>query len=526
MNIRIEPNALYYGDCLDIMANFPDQYVDLICLDPPFNSNRKYNNIFKNSGLNITPQIKAFDDIWVWDEASAQRVEEVKNAVANPASKVIQAFELFIPESKMLSYTSYMAQRLFEMHRVLKTSGTIYLHCDQTASHYLKLIMDAIFGLDNFRNEIIWHYDGPQRPSKKNYGKKHDVILRYAKSKKFFADPDEIIPLRKLAKIELEEYKQTEDGRYYYDTPTGDYTQASIERLDQEGRIRWTKNGKPRVMYFLEEDENGDIYRKKQRHDVWSDIPSLGQLGDIPEKLGYPTQKPLSLYERLIKASSKTGDLVLDPFCGCGTTIDASRKLNRDVIGIDLLPFALRLINQHRIIRYESERLSVYGVPVDMETAVLLAETDAYKFQDWAISLIEGLAANPRKSGEGGIDGYGMFQHKPDNMDKKAIVVQVTGSPGSQLAKFDRLQTTIRTNNAAMGILITRNAQTARKNWKHDLEPIQMGLTTYDPIQCFSIEEYYRHGERWDKLLNLPPLANPWTGKPMQKTLFEAAQAD
>ena len=526
MNIRIEPNALYYGDCLEIIKNFHETgiKVDLICLDPPFNSNRRYNNIFKNSGLNITPQIKAFDDIWVWDEASAQRVEEVKNAVANPASKVIQAFELFIPESKMLSYTSYMAQRLFEMHRILKTTGTIYLHCDQTASHYLKLIVDAIFGSGNFRNEIIWHYDGPQRPSERNYGKKHDVILRYTKSDKFFADPEEIKPLRKLDKIELAEYKQTEDGRYYYDTPKGDYTDTSIKRLDEEGRIHWTKNGNPRVLHYLKEDEEGNIYRQKQRHDVWSDIPSLGQLGDIPEKLGYPTQKPFSLYERLIKASSKTGDLVLDPFCGCGTTIEAARKLNRNVIGIDLLPFALRLINQHRIVKNGLERLRMYGVPVDMETAVHLAETDPYKFQDWAISLIEGLAANPKKSGEGGIDGYGMFQHKPDNMDKKAIVVQVTGSPGSQLAKFERLQTTIRNNNAAMGILITRNAQTARKNWKHDLEPVQMGVTTYEPIQCFSIEEYYRDGERWDGCLNLPSLANPWTGKPMQTTLFEEVQ--
>ena len=173
MNIQIEPNALYYGDCLEIMQNFHETgiKVDLICLDPPFNSNRRYNNIFRNSGLNIKPQIKAFDDIWMWDDKSAKRVEEVKNASANPASKVIQAFELIIPESKMLSYTSYMAQRLFEMHRILKTTGTIYLHCDQYASHYLKLIMDAIFKIRNFRNEIIWHYDGPPKTQQKKLWK-------------------------------------------------------------------------------------------------------------------------------------------------------------------------------------------------------------------------------------------------------------------------------------------------------------------------------------------------------------------
>ena len=154
MNLPIEPNALYYGDCLNIMRNFPDDYVDLICLDPPFNSNRRYNNIFKNSGLSIEPQVKAFDDIWVWDEASTLRVEELKNASANPASRVIAGFEHFIPESQMLSYTSYMAQRLFEMHRILKPTGSIYLHCDPTASHYLKCVMDAIFGEKNLEMRL------------------------------------------------------------------------------------------------------------------------------------------------------------------------------------------------------------------------------------------------------------------------------------------------------------------------------------------------------------------------------------
>ena len=181
MNIRFEPDTLYYGDCLDIMSDFPDSCVDLICLDPPFNSNQKYNSIFKNSGLRIDPQIKAFDDIWLWDDESAQRVERLKNAIANPASKVIRAFEGFIPRSKMLSYTSYMAERLFVMHRILKNTGSIYLHCDPYASHYLKIIMDAIFDEKNFRNEIIWSYR--RWPVKGNdFQRMHDIILRYSKS--------------------------------------------------------------------------------------------------------------------------------------------------------------------------------------------------------------------------------------------------------------------------------------------------------------------------------------------------------
>ena len=479
MNLPIHPNALYYGDCLDIMRNFPDDYVDLICLDPPFNSNRRYNNIFKNSGLSIEPQVKAFDDIWAWDETSAQRVEELKNAAANPASKVITGFEHFIPESQMLSYTSYMAQRLFEMHRILKPTGSIYLHCDPTASHYLKCVMDAIFGEKSFRNEIVWHYYNIASVSKKNFGRKHDIIFYYSLGKKWVFNENEM---------------------------RDPYVEDS----------NWVKSS---------QSYGDDRYKPhpdgKRMHDVWR-LPTINNMAK--ERLGYPTQKPLALYERIIKASTDKGHLVLDPFCGCGTTIEAARKLNRDAIGIDILPFALRLINKHRLIENGHERFPIYGVPVDMETATQLAYSDPFKFQDWAVSLIDGFAANPKKTGDDGIDGFGMILHKPDNMDKKAIVVQVTGAAGSQRAKFDRLQTTIRTHNAAMGILITRDTQTARKNWKHDLAPIRMGTTTYEPIQCFSIEEYYKHNERWETFLNLPPLANPWTGKPMQKTLFEVAE--
>ena len=256
----------------------------------------------------------------------------------------------------------------------------------------------------------------------------------------------------------------------------------------------------------------------QQLDTVW-DIPIINS--QAKECLGYPTQKPLSLYERIIKASSNPGDLVIDPLCGCGTTIEAARKNNRNAIGIDILPFALQLINRERIIPNGIPEMPIHGVPVDMPTAEQLAKTEPFKFQDWAISLIDGLASNAQKVGDDGIDGFGMLHNKPDNMDKQGIVVQVTGASGSQRAKFDRLQTTIRNNNAAMGILITLNTQNARRTWKHTLDPIQMGETRYDPIQCFSIEEYYEQGQRWEPLLKLPSLANPWTGKEMQRTLFD-----
>ena len=472
MNIRFAPNTLYYGDCLDIMADFEDRCIDLICLDPPFNSNEKYNKVFKDSGLLIDPQIKAFDDVWLWNDTSAERVARVKNAIANPASRVIAGFEGFIPQSKMLSYTSYMAERLFIMHRILKETGSIYLHCDPYASHYLKLIMDAIFGEKNYRNEIVWCYHSGGA-STKQFPKKHDILLLYGKN----------------AVIS------------YHNAPRG------IPYRD-----------------FYAYDKDGDIQTDKGYHPDGKMIPDwweISQLSSVSnERLGYPTQKPLELYERIIKASSNPGDCVLDPFAGCGTTIEAAKKNGRDVIGIDILPFALRLINRYRLAPNGIPPLPIMGVPVDIGTARQLARNDPFKFQDWTISLIDGLASNPQKIGDDGIDGFGAFLNTPDNMDRKAILVQVTGASGSQKAKFDRLHANIRNENAAMGILITLDAQTARHNWKHTLDPIRMGETTYVPIQCFSIEEYYRNNERWDRILRLPPLANPWTGKHMQQGIL------
>ena len=480
MNTPFAPNTLYYGDCLDIMSGFPDGHIDLICLDPPFNSDEKYNKVFKDSGLRIDPQIKAFDDVWLWDTTSAERVERVKNAVANPASKVIAGFEGFIPRSKMLSYTSYMAERLFMMHRILKDTGSIYLHCDPYASHYLKLVMDAIFGEKNFRNEIVWCYTGPSN-TKRWFPRKHDILLFYAKSNHIFNCDEVRIP----------------------------YAESTIKRSKYGGN-----------------PSGGMQFKSRQTHpsggkipeDWWNDIYPIKHYRN--ENLHYPTQKPLALYERIIKASSNPGDLVLDPFAGCGTTIEAAKKNGRDVIGIDILPFALRLINRYRLAPNGITPLPIEGVPVDMDTARQLARTAPFKFQDWTISLIDGLASNPQKVGDDGIDGFGMFLNTPDNMERKAIIVQVTGAAGSQKAKFDRLHANIRNENAAMGILITLNKQTAQRNWKHTLEPIRMGETTYAPIQCFSVEEYYRNNKRWDRILTLPALANPWTGKHMQQEIL------
>ena len=465
-HITAEPNKLYYGDCLDVMSKFPENYIDLICLDPPFNSNEKYSSIFKGSGMNIEPQVKAFDDTWTWNDTAAERVENVKSASFNPARKVIAAFETFIPHSKMLAYTSYMAERLFQMWHILKDTGSIYLHCDPYASHYLKLIMDAIFGQKNFRNEIVWCYTGPGGRNPRQFNRQHQTLFWYSKGTEWTFNKEEIgIP-------------------YKGGAPHGGSGWNREGETLEEWRKRKAKEGK--------------------NPETWWQIPKVN-------KPKYPTEKPIPLYDRIIKASSNPDDIVLDPFCGCGTTIVAAKQNGRRVIGIDILPFALDVVNNESLKLAGLSPLPVEGIPVDIKTAEQLAETDkrGVKFQDWAISLVDGLASNPQKVGDEGADGFGMFAYKPTNMDKKGIIVQVTAASGSQNAKFDKLQNDVRKHNAAMGILITKDEQIARHRWHVNLPRIQMGDTFYEPMQCLSIAEYYRNGKRYSPSVKFTTVDEP-----------------
>lgn len=243
------------------------------------------------------------------------------------------------------SYLAYMAARILEMRRVLAPTGSLYLHCDPTMSHYLKLVLDAIFGRRNFRNEIIWHYDGPQRTSRKDFSRKHDTILRYSLGEKYTAQRSGLKSKRVLSEAELKKCRRTEDGRYFYDLPKGDYTDESIRRLEGEGRIYRTATGNPRVMFFLDRDDAGNVVREKQLHDVWGDVFSLGHVGGN-EKVGYPTQKPLALLERIVAASVPPAGVVLDPFCGCATACIAAERLHRQWVGIDISPKAADLVRQ------------------------------------------------------------------------------------------------------------------------------------------------------------------------------------
>ena len=472
-------NKLYYGDNLDVLRNreyFPDDCVDLIYLDPPFNSNRSYNVLFKSEGGADSPaQITAFEDTWHWGETAETTYDDLIVHAPNQVSTAIEAMMNLIQRNQMMAYLVMMTARLVELHRVLKPTGSLYLHCDPTASHYLKIVLDAIFDAEHYRNEIIWHYDGPQRPSRRNFGAKHDVIFRYSKTENFFADEKNIIPESMLTDSELKKYKQDDEGRYFYDTPPGDYTDQSIQRLDQEGRIRRTKSGKPRVKHFLRSDSQGRVYRRKQLHDVWHDIPSIGHAGG-KERLSYPTQKPLKLLERIILASSRERAIVLDPFCGCGTAVAAAHKLNRRWIGIDITHLAISLQKYRLADMFElvsGKDYEVIGEPTTVEGARSLAQDSAndgrYQFEWWALSLLQAKpvggkkgSRKGRKGADQGIDGIISFFDEDDKGRKKPRKALVQVKSGAVKSGDIRdLKGAVEREKAAIGVFITLEKPTA-----------------------------------------------------------------
>ena len=354
------PNKLYFGDCLDVMReDVPDESVDLIYLDPPFNSKRLYNAFIGGA------QWVAFDDTWRWSEA----VDDFHEVAASPSySGMIEGLRQIVGEGAELAYLSYMANRLIECHRVLKPTGSIYLHCDPTMSHYLKIVMDAIFEQRNFRNEIVWAYRGGGSP-RKDFGRRHDVILRYTVSSKYTFNRDPIrIP----------------------------YQAEGINRTDASmwGRHRGvSKIYKPHRLGKVPED--------------WWPINVLNS--NSPERTGYPTQKPLSLLDRILKASSNEGDVVLDPFCGCGTTVHAAQALGRRWIGIDICVNACKVIENRLSSHFDSlwDNIEFIGMPKTIDDAKTLASLDKFRFERWAASLVDGMESNTRQRGDKGIDGRG-----------------------------------------------------------------------------------------------------------------------
>ena len=475
------PNTLYFGDNLDILReHVPDESVDLLYLDPPFNSNATYNVLFKEaSGEGSAAQIHAFDDTWHWNIESERAYRDVVQNGPKKLGDLLGAMRSFLGQNDMMAYLTMMAHRMVELHRVLKPTGSIYLHCDPTASHYLKLLMDAVFGPTNYRSEIVWkrttaHNDS--RQGSRRFGRVHDVLLYFSRESNFTWN-QQYQPYEQEYIDRYYKYVDEDGRRYWRDNltaakPGGDtryewkgktpppgrywaYSKANMERMEAEGRIVYSSTGTPMFKRYLDQMPGLSV------QDIWSDIRPLGGLGSKrEERLGYPTQKPEALLERIIQASSNEGDLVLDPFCGCGTAVVVAERLGRRWIGIDVTHLAISLMKS-RLRDTFGTQLSEYdvvGVPQDLESARALAtesEHDGrYQFEYWALGLVDARPGNDRRRGaDAGVDGYINF-FDDESGNAKTVLVQVK-SGHVQRNIIATLKGDMEREKAEMGLLVT-----------------------------------------------------------------------
>lgn len=468
--------ALYFGDNLDILrSEIKSESVDLVYLDPPFNSKRDYNLLFKTPKGHVSDaQITAFDDTWHWGEQAEREFDELLHQGNTDVAEMIQALRRFLKESDVMAYLVMMTNRLLELHRVLKLTGSLYLHCDPTASHYLKIVLDTIFGATNFRNEIIWKRRTGSSSAvhqSNKFGVCTDSIFFYAKTDKVSLHPQYNMEAEGYQEYVEKFFKFTdENGRVYrladlsnpaprpnlmyeykgYKPPANGWaiSKEKMEQWDKEGRLYFPKdkNGRIQRKRFLDE------LKGKPVQSLWDDIEPIG--AQAAERLGYPTQKPLALLERIIQASSNKGDIVLDPFCGCGTAVHAAQKLERDWIGIDITHLAISLIEKRMKDAFPNISFQVHGTPKDLDGAKELASRDKYQFQWWACSLVNAQPYQGKKKGsDGGIDGLIFFQD--DETGAKKIIVSVKGGEHVSVTMVKDLIATVEREKAAIGLFIT-----------------------------------------------------------------------
>lgn len=445
----IETNVLYYGDNLPILRKYiPDNSIDLIYLDPPFNSKATYNILFKEpTGEPSKAQVEAFEDTWHWTIETEKTFQEIVATAPANVVNLMKALREAIHENDMMAYLTMMCIRLLELKRVLKDTGSIYLHCDPTASHYLKIIMDAIFGFENFRNEIVYCFSGGGIP-KKDFPRKHQIILRYTKNAE-------------------------------------EYNKRGTFNIEYRQYGEWTKKHKPRHS-LTSGGKELDMERGTPINDWWSDLKRLTSYQR--EWLGYPTQKPESLLERIIKAGSNEEDIILDPFCGCGTALVAAHRLNRRWIGIDITHLAISLMKWRLKNNFPDIEFKVIGEPVDLSGAKELAKQNRYQFQWWALSLIGARPyGNKKKGADTGIDGYYYFND--GGATKKAIVSVKSGNV--TVSQVRDLNAVVERERASMGFFITLEQPTkpmyeeaVKKGFYKD----SLG-NKYPKVQILTIEE-------------------------------------
>jgi site-specific DNA-methyltransferase (adenine-specific) len=509
----ITENTLFYGDNLTILRDHViDECVDLIYLDPPFNSNRNYNVLFKDEhGLDSEAQIRVFEDTWHWTVATEHAYYHLITHGSDTIASMMTALRSFIGTNQMMAYLVMMASRLVELHRVLKPTGSLYLHCDPTASHYLKILLDALFGPRSFRSEIVWKrtsaHNDPNR-----YGANIDMVLYYTKSSTWTwnqlyvpHDPAYLTRFR----------HHDPDGRCWTDADLtakglsgGGYEyeykgvkslwrcpEETMRRLDETGKLHFTKAGGIRLKRYLDDTPGIPLQA------LWDDIPPINS--QAAERLGYPTQKPLALLERIVQASSSPGDVILDPFCGCGTAIAAAQKLERKWIGIDITHLSIALQKYRLEAMFPGVKFKVVGEPTDVGSAKQLAQDDRYQFQWWALSLIRakplgGLTGSKtgKKGSDKGIDGIINFVDDGTGRSKRVIVQVKSGQVKS--GDIRDLVGTVQRERAAIGVFITLELPT--RDMK--TEAASAGLyhsidwgKDYPRIQILSIAELLQGAE-------------------------------
>lgn len=474
----LKSRTLYFGDNLEILREkIPDESFDLIYLDPPFNSNRNYNVIFKE-GLQDSPaQVHAFEDSWHWTRDAQETFEELVG-VRPPKTKInadivnlMQALEKLVGHNDVLAYLTMMTIRLLELKRVLKSTGSIYLHCDPTASHYLKIVMDTVFGKQNFQNEIIWHYRRWTGSANKFLGM-HDDILFYTKSPK----------------------------DYTFNPLFTAYTEQSLKRKEHyHTRIKGDD------VFVTSVNEQG-----VKENDVWI-IPVINS--QAKERLGYPTQKPEALLERIIQASSKEGDWVLDPFCGCGTTVAVAERLKRNWVGIDITMLAINLIRHRLAGQYPGIEMFVDGRPKDVAAAKALFKKDAFEFEYWALDLVNAIPAQSKtkenmRGADKGIDGVINFIKDVENGKQiyGKLLVQIKGG-GTHRNDIATLKGDIERERADGGVFITLENPTApmrEEAVSAGSYEVKFNRQTYPKIQIITVDELLNNKKPEVPLLALP----------------------
>jgi DNA modification methylase len=550
-------NTLCCGDNLAMLQkHIADESVDLVYLDPPFNSKRDFNLIFRDKGgKRATSQELIFADTWEWNETAEQTCRDLIDA-GGKLAEIIKAFQSFLGTSDMMAYLAMMSPRLAELRRVLKPTGAIYLHCDPTASHYLKILMDAIFGPQFHRSEIVWkrssaHCDVKQ--GLKNYGHIHDILLYYVRGEDStwntqFTPYDESYTGRDYRLIDHETKRRFRRGDLTAARPGGDttyewrvkrhrgirerwvadlndeyvtpkeeweytgiqpykrrywaYSKENMKTFAREGRLRHTFDGMPEYKRYLDEMPGVPL------QDLWTDLSPI--IAGAEERLPYPTQKPEALLERIIKVSSNEGDVVLDPFCGCGTTVQVAQRLGRRWIGIDVTPLSLAIIKQRLVSEFDADvfkAIQILEEPVDESGALALAARDKFGFQCWAVGRLGAPPIEQKKGSDRGIDGRIYFHD--DLGSPKEIIISVKAGEhiGPQFVR--ELRGVIEREKAEMGILFCIKEPTAEMRREAIRSGVYKSLGgTFPRLQIVTAKDIFA-----DKPLNIPGRINPYERK-------------